>query len=183
MTVPSPEEQARNSVILGPSYQNLMARYGSNRATQWQVFVLGLTAQGFMIGAASQVVDRVYAVASLCIVIFFIGIATIGISLRFNIVIDQDRALLDEYERILLVEAFEPLRLRHSSLFWQREYLAPMTLRLRMSRSLGMRQSIFGRFVMRQMARSVGSRRLLFVVVLELVIFIAAAGISIFGNV
>lgn len=145
MTGPSAEKQARNTVILGPSYQNLMARYSSNRATQWQVFALGLTAQGFMLGAVSEVVDRVNTIevvdrvnaitVPLCVVISFIGVATIGISFRFNIVIDKDRHLLDEYERILLVGDFESLRLRHSAKFWQQEYLVPVALRSRTSRS------------------------------------------------
>jgi hypothetical protein len=69
VTVPSGDDQARNIAILGPSYESPMARYGSNFATQWQVFALGLVAQGFVVGAASQVVDRIFTAVLLSVVI------------------------------------------------------------------------------------------------------------------
>lgn len=173
MTVPSPEEQARNTAVLGPPYQSLMARYGSNFATQWQVFALGLTAQGFVVGAASQVVDRTYTAILLCFVILFIGAATIVSSLRLALFTALDRYTLDEYEKILLVGVFEPLRLEHSSPFRQRESRLPAAARP------GMSGSRVERFVMHRIVRAFGPS--LWWVVLEFVISTAGAAIPILG--
>ena len=150
MTVPSGDEQARNTAILGPSYQSLMARYGSNFATQWQVFALGLTAQGFVVGAASQVVDRVYTAVLLCIVILFIGAATIISSLRIGLFTALDRYTLDEYEKVMLVGDFEPLRLQHAAPFRQREARLPRAARP------GLNGSWLERFVMLRIVRVFG---------------------------
>lgn len=172
MPVPSGEDQARYSTILGPSYQSLMARYGSNFTTQWQLMALGLTAQGFVVAAASGVSHRTYTAVLLAIVIFFIGVATIISSLRAGLFADLDRLALDEYEKTLLVGEFERFRLLHSSSFRQRESLA-------YSGPPPMGRSQLERFIMLRIVRPIGPT--MWWVILELVISIAGAAIPILG--
>jgi hypothetical protein len=173
VTVPSGDDQARNIAILGPSYQSLMARYGSNFGTQWQVFALGLAAQGFVVGAASQVVDRIFTAVLLSVVILFIGAATIVSSLRIGLFTSLDRYKLDQYERVLLVGDFESLRLQHAATFREREERLPPSERP------GINGSAFQRFVMLRVVRVFGPS--LWWVVLELVISVAGAAIPILG--
>jgi hypothetical protein len=173
MTVPSDDDQIRNTAILGPSYQSLMARYGSNFGTQWQVFGLGLAAQGFVVGAASQVTDRVLTAVLLSVVILFIGAATIISSLRIGLFTSLDRYTLDQYERVLLVGNFESLRLRHSATYREREERLPASERP------GLSSPGFQRFVMLRVVRVFGPS--LWWVVLEFVISVAGAAIPILG--
>jgi hypothetical protein len=173
MTAPSRDEQIRNTAILGPSYQSLMTRYGSNFGTQWQVFALGLAAQGFVVGAASQVVDRVFTAALLSIVILFIGVATIVSSLRIGLFASLDRYALDQFERILLVGDFEALRLQHAATYREREEQLPPSERP------GLNGHGFRRFVMLRVVRVFGPS--LWWVVLEFVISVAGAAVPILG--
>jgi len=173
MTAPSGDEQIRNTAILGPSYQSLMARYGSNFATQWQVFALGLAAQGFVVGAASQVVDRVFTAILLSVVILFIGAATIISSLRIGLFTSLDRYTLDQYERVLLVGDFESLRLQHAATYREREEQLPPSDRP------GLNGRAFQRFVMLRVVRVFGPS--LWWIVLEFVISVAGAAIPILG--
>jgi len=173
MTSPSSEEQAQNAAILGPSYQNLTARYTSNFSTQWQVFALGLTAQGFVVGAASQVVDRIYTAVLLSLVILFIGLATIVSSLRIGLFTGLDRYVLDEYERVLLVGEFERLRLQHKERYAHREARVPEAERP------GMGESRLLDFLMIRVIRVFGPT--FWWIVLELVISVAGAAIPILG--
>ena len=172
MTVPSGDEQARNTAILGPSYQALMARYGSNFGTQWQVFALGLTAQGFVVGAASQVVDRPLTAVLLSIVILLIGAATIISSIRIGLFTSLDRYTLDQYEQVLVGD-FELLRLHHGSSYRQREGRVPP------SRRPGAHGNALERLVLGRIVRVFGP--LLWWFVLEFVISVAGAAIPLLG--
>ena len=150
-----------------------MARYGSNFATQWQVFALGLAAQGFVVGAASQVVDRVFTAILLSVVILFIGAATIISSLRIGLFTSLDRYTLDQYERVLLVGDFESLRLQHAATYREREEQLPPSDRP------GLNGRAFQRFVMLRVVRVFGPS--LWWIVLEFVISVAGAAIPILG--
>jgi hypothetical protein len=129
VTLPSPAEQGPNAVVLGPSYQGLMARYVSNFGTQWQVFALGLAAQGFIVGAASQVTDRAITAILLSLVILFIGLATIISGVQIGRYTSNDRRVLDQYEEILLTGEFESLRLHHCARYRQRTEATPQASR------------------------------------------------------
>ncbi len=173
MTVPSGDDQARNIAILGPSYQSLMARYGSNFATQWQVFALGLAAQGFVVGAASQVVDRIFTAVLLSVLILFIGAATIVTSLRIGLFTSLDRYQLDQYEQVLLVGEFESLRLQDAASFREREERLPPSERS------GIHGPAVHRLVMLRVVRVFGPS--MWWVVLEFAISVAGAAIPILG--
>jgi hypothetical protein len=172
MPIPSDEDQVRNSTILGPSYQSLMARYGSNFTTQWQIVALGLTAQGFVVAAASGVSHRIYTAILLSIVILFTGAATIISSLRVGLFAAMDRLILDEYEKVFLVGDFERFRLLHSVSYKQRESLAH-------SGPPPMGRTRVQRFIMLRIVRPVGPT--MWWAILELVISIAGAAIPILG--
>jgi hypothetical protein len=84
-------------LILGVIYQGLMARYNSLTTIRSQTLVLGLTAQGFIVGAASQVQKAELTTAILlAAVILFIGLATIVTGQRFELV-----ALADRHMRLI----------------------------------------------------------------------------------
>lgn len=101
--------------VLLATYQALMARYNSLNTTRWQTLALGLTAQGFVVGAASQVqATRLTSAVMLSLVILFIGMATIVTGQRFELVALADRHMLDMYELRFLQGANEELRLHHS---------------------------------------------------------------------
>jgi hypothetical protein len=173
MTIPSREEQQRNAAILGAAYQNLTARHNSHFATQWQVFALGLTAQGFVVGAASQLAGRPYTAVLLCLVIVLIGVATIVSSLRIGLFTGLDRIALDEYERILLVGDFERLRQHHKARFREREARVPEQDRP------GLGYGRFQDFLMNEVVRRRGPT--FWWVTLEVVISLAGAAVPIFG--
>jgi hypothetical protein len=172
-TSPSNDEQIRIAAILGPAYQGLMTRHGSNFAVQWQVFALGLTAQGFIVGAASQITGRPLTAVLLCIVILFIGAATMISGVRVGFFTDIDRQMLDRYERILLVNEFESMRNLHGGTFDQREAALPEPDRPSMAGS-ALQRLIAARIVL-----PLGPY--LWWILLELVISIAGAAIPIFG--
>lgn len=97
------------------TYQALMSRYNSLNTTRWQTLALGLTAQGFVIGAASQVqATRLVSAIMLALVILFIGLVTVVTGKRFELVSLADRHMLDTYESKLLHGANEELRLYHA---------------------------------------------------------------------
>jgi len=97
------------------TYQALMSRYNSLNTTRWQTLALGLTAQGFVVGAASQVqAAHLTSAAMLALVILFIGLATVVTGKRFELIALADRHMLDTYESKLLQGANEELRLYHA---------------------------------------------------------------------
>lgn len=101
---------------LGPLYQGLMSRYNSSIMIRWQTLALGLTAQGFVVGAASQLSPgRLTTAVMLAVVILFIGVATIATGRRFELVALADRHMLDVYETRLLRGPDADLRLQHAS--------------------------------------------------------------------
>ncbi len=174
MATPHPsDDQIRTATVLGPAYQGLMARHGSNFSVQWQVFALGLTAQGFVVGAASQVTNRPITAIMLCAVILFIGAATIISGLRVVLFTDIDRRMLDRYEKTLLVEQYESLRLLHGATFREREEALPVAERS------GMSGSVFQRFVISHIVRRYGPFH--WWVILVFVISITGASIPILG--
>ena len=84
-------------LIIGSVYQGLVARYNSLTTIRWQTLALGLTAQGFVVGAASQVEKAQLATAiMLAVVILFIGLATIVTGQRFELVALADRHMLEK---------------------------------------------------------------------------------------
>jgi len=98
------------------AYQGLMARYNSLTTTRWQTLALGLTAQGFVVGAASQVQEsRLISALMLAIVILFIGLATVVTGQRFELTALADRHQLDAYEQLMLCDGDERLRLHHAA--------------------------------------------------------------------
>lgn len=98
------------------AYQGLMARYNSLTTTRWQTLALGLTAQGFVVGAASQVQEtRLISALMLAIVILFIGLATVVTGQRFELTALADRHQLDAYEDLMLRDGNESLRLHHAA--------------------------------------------------------------------
>jgi hypothetical protein len=98
------------------AYQVLAGRYASNFTVQWQILGLGLTAQGFVIGASSQLgTGRPFTACLLSIVIITIGCITIVSSLRCHLFAQVDRHKLDDIEGMLLTDAYEALRLTHGS--------------------------------------------------------------------
>jgi hypothetical protein len=103
------------AAVLGPIYQGLMNRYSSNITVRWQTLALGLTAQGFVVGAASQLPrDRLITAIMLALVILFIGVATIVTGERVEFAALADRHMLDVYESRLLRDGNEDLRLFHA---------------------------------------------------------------------
>jgi hypothetical protein len=92
-----------------------MNRYSSNIKVRWQTLALGLTAQGFLVGAASQLPrDRLITAIMLALVILFIGVATIVTGARVELAALADRYMLDVYESRLLRDGNEDLRLFHA---------------------------------------------------------------------
>jgi hypothetical protein len=81
---------------------------------RWQTLALGLTAQGLVVSAATQVQDRLVSAIMLAIVILFIGMATIVVGRRLELVGLADRYMLDEYEARLLPASHSDLRLHHA---------------------------------------------------------------------
>ncbi|MEV4315321.1 hypothetical protein [Actinocrispum sp. NPDC049592] len=76
---------------------------------------MGLTAQGFVVGAASQVQEtRLTSAVILALVIVFIGLATVVTGKRFELIALADRHMLDAYEARLLQGTNEELRLHHA---------------------------------------------------------------------
>ncbi|MFI6097639.1 hypothetical protein ACIA8G_18920 [Lentzea sp. NPDC051213] len=157
-----------------PPYQGLMSRYISNFGTQWQVFALGLAAQGFVVGAASQVVGRVFTSILLALLILFIGCATVISSLRISLFAAVDRHMLDEYEKVLLGEEYQHLRLRHANTLIEREELLSEEVRHQLRRPSGVRG-----FVPTRLIRVFGPT--LWWVVLEGAVSIVGASIPILG--
>lgn len=104
-----------NSLILGVVYQGLLTRYNSLTTIRWQTSALGLAAQGFIVGAASQVQKaQLTSAIMLAIVILFIGLATIITGQRFEVIALADRYMLDAYEAHLLQGRNSDLRLHHA---------------------------------------------------------------------
>lgn len=132
---------------LAPAYQALVARYSSNFGTQWQVFALGLAAQGFVVGAASQVVGRVFTSILLSVLVLFIGLATVVSGLRCSLFAAADRYKLDEYERVMLSGEHEHLRLLHASPLRGRESSLPAADRSRIEDVSAARRWIFTHIV------------------------------------
>lgn len=120
------------------AYQGLTARYGSNFNTQWQIFALGLAAQGFVVGASSQVVGRVFTSTLLAVLILIIGFATVVSSLRIGLFASVDRHMLDEYEKLILGNHAH-LRLRHGVPLIEREAGLPEDVRELLKNPRGVR--------------------------------------------
>ena len=111
----------QRSVVLGPVYQALMARYASNTTVVWQIPSLGLTAQAFLIGAASQISGRIATEFILAAAILGIGAVTILVSQRIELLCLVDRQMIDRFEAELLTGRNEHLRLLHGVDIWERE--------------------------------------------------------------
>jgi len=124
-SISAPSEPEDDRIILIAAYQGLTSRYSSNFGAQWQIFALGLAAQGFVVGASSQVVGRVFTSILLSLLILFIGLATVISSLRISLFASVDRHMLDEYEEVLLSVSYPHLRLRHAARLTDREAELP----------------------------------------------------------
>ena len=102
--------------VLTPTYQALMARQLAFITLRWQTLGLGPTAQGFVIGAASQIQQSHLPTAiMLALVILFLGLATIVPGQRFELLALADRQLLDVYEHRMLKGEHGGLRLYHAT--------------------------------------------------------------------
>lgn len=111
----SPDQVSIDRSAVVPVYQALMTRYNFLAAARWQSLALGLAAQGFVIGAASQV-QPAQSATSLVLgaVVLFIGLATIIVGQRFELVALADRHMLDAFEERLLGADYAELGLRHA---------------------------------------------------------------------
>jgi hypothetical protein len=143
-------------------------------SAHWQVFALGLAAQGFIVGAATQVTRRPLTALLLSVVILLIGAATTASSLRIDLFAGVDRGMLDEYEKVLLVGDFEDLRLMNSASYRDRESRIPAESRPYSSWRPYQRIIVHG-----VVKRSMGPSYMW--IVLQLTISVAGAAIPILG--
>ena len=123
---PEPEEK-RSRHVQKPDTQALIAIYGVlasrfnvNFTVAWQIPLLGMTAQSFLIVSSVALQSFLAAQIALSVSIFLIGLSCILIMRRIEYSAHLDRPLMDYYERLLVdVENF-PL-LMHTAKMGARE--------------------------------------------------------------
>jgi hypothetical protein len=112
--MPTDDASEISEVRLVAAYQALAAKWNASRALLWQFPALTLTAQAFLIGAATQLKDVSPSVGILmAVAIAVVGVASIAIQYRVGRESHLDLVMLDRYESLLL--AGRPDLLSHHS--------------------------------------------------------------------
>ena len=134
--MPTDDASEVSEVRLVAAYQALSAKWIASRALLWQFPALTLTAQAFLIGAATQLKDASFPVRILMAVsIAVVGIASIAIQFRVGREAHLDLVMLDRYESVLLANRPDLLS-HHSTTMFEREALVTGELLGRASEQL-----------------------------------------------
>ena len=184
------ESSTVESKTLAPVYQALVGRFSSITTVRWQLLALGLTAQGFIIGAASQIRDRPVTAVLLAAVILLVGAVVIIAGRFIELLLMVDRILLDQYEERMLPAHAHNLRLQHGCGVRNRAetVLKPLDLLKKYNKEPGATWWIFKSDSRRRVFKPDSKRRLLrgigpagWLFGLEFLISVAGAAIPILG--